>query len=109
MSKFELYRDASDQFRFRLKAANGQNILSSQAYTSKDGCKNGIESVKTNCSDDHCFEKLESKNGEPYFNLKSTNGQVIGTSQMYSSDSAMQTGIDSVKANAGSAEIEDIS
>ena len=108
MGKFEMYKDAGDQFRFRLKAGNGQNILSSEAYTSKAGCKNGIESVMKNAGDDSNYEKLESKKGEPYFNLKSTNGQVIGTSQRYSSMSAMQSGIDSVKANAASSEISDL-
>ena len=46
--KFEIYKDATDKFRFRLKAANGETIATGEAYESKDGCKNGIESVKTN-------------------------------------------------------------
>jgi uncharacterized protein YegP (UPF0339 family) len=47
--KFELYTDAAGKFRFRLKAANGQIIaVSSEAYESKDGAENGIDSVKTN-------------------------------------------------------------
>jgi uncharacterized protein YegP (UPF0339 family) len=46
--KFEIYKDTAEKFRFRLKAANGEIITSGEAYESKDGCKNGIESVKTN-------------------------------------------------------------
>jgi len=48
MPKFEIYQDTAGKYRFRLKAANGEVIAVSEAYESKDGCKNGIESVKTN-------------------------------------------------------------
>ena len=46
--KFELYRDKADQFRFRLKARNGQIIAVSEDYTTKAACENGIESVRKN-------------------------------------------------------------
>lgn len=49
--KFELYTDASGDFRFRLKAANGQTIASSQGYTTKAAALNGIQSVRTNSAD----------------------------------------------------------
>ncbi|MGD8544571.1 MAG: DUF1508 domain-containing protein [Candidatus Bathyarchaeota archaeon] len=45
-AKFEIYKDNVGKFRFRLKAANNEVIATSEAYESKDGCKNGIESVK---------------------------------------------------------------
>jgi uncharacterized protein len=47
-SKFEIYNDKAGEFRFRLKAGNGQTILASEGYSAKSGCTNGIESVKTN-------------------------------------------------------------
>ena len=103
---FELkQKDGSDSYHFVLKAGNGQVILSSQVYKSKSGAANGIESVKKNCSDDDCWERKTAKNGKAYFNLKSTNGQIIGTSQMYSSSSAMEIGIKSVKKNSPDAEV----
>ena len=46
--KFETYTDKAGKFRFRLVAANGETIAVSEAYNSKDGCTNGIESVKKN-------------------------------------------------------------
>ncbi len=46
--KFEVYKDKADEFRFRLKAPNGEIIASSEGYKSKAGCKNGIESVRKN-------------------------------------------------------------
>jgi len=47
-AKYELYLDKAGEHRFRLKASNGQNILASQGYADKSGCKNGIKSIATN-------------------------------------------------------------
>jgi len=47
-AKFEVYTDAKKQFRFRLKAANGEIIATGEGYTTKKSCMNGIESVKKN-------------------------------------------------------------
>ena len=105
--KFELRKTESGQFRFNLHASNGQVILSSQGYTSKDGALNGIESIRKNCLDDNCFERNTAKDGSPYFNLKSTNGQIIGTSEMYSATAGMENGISSVKTNAPEANLVD--
>jgi len=49
--KFELYADKAGEFRFRLKARNGQIIAVSEGYSAKTGCLNGIESVKKNAAD----------------------------------------------------------
>lgn len=46
--KFELYTDKAGEFRFRLKARNGEIIATSEGYKAKAGCLNGIESVKKN-------------------------------------------------------------
>ncbi len=46
--KFEIYNDKAGEFRFRLKARNGEIIAVSEGYTTKDACENGIESVKKN-------------------------------------------------------------
>lgn len=105
MAKFEIYNDNSGEFRFRLTASNGQNILASEGYKAKASCLNGIESVRKNSQDDSKYERLQSKSGKDYFNLKALNGQVVGTSQMYSSTSGMENGIASVKKNAPDAEI----
>ena len=48
--KFEIYEDSESKFRFRLKATNGEKILASEGYSSKDACKNGISSVKVNAA-----------------------------------------------------------
>ena len=49
--KFEIYADKAGEFRFRLKAKNGQNIGSSEGYKALKSCLNGIESVKKNAVD----------------------------------------------------------
>ncbi|MEV4738190.1 MULTISPECIES: YegP family protein [unclassified Microbacterium] len=50
MGKYEIYKDSSGHFRFRLKAANGEIIATSQAYTTKAGALGGIASVKKNAN-----------------------------------------------------------
>ncbi|MAT35622.1 MAG: hypothetical protein CMK06_10885 [Ponticaulis sp.] len=106
-AKFELYTDKSGEFRFRLKAGNGENILASEGYKAKASAMNGIESVKTNSADEARFEKKETASGKYMFNLKSTNGQVVGTSQSYESASGRDNGIQSVMKNAPGAEVDD--
>lgn len=49
--KFEIYNDKAGEFRFRLKARNGEIIAASEGYVKKDSCKNGIESVRKNAPD----------------------------------------------------------
>jgi hypothetical protein len=106
--KFEIKKDAKGEYRFNLKAGNGQVILSSEGYGAMDGCTNGIESVKKNASDDGRYERKEASNGKLHFNLKAANGQVIGTSQMYADKGGMENGIESVKSNAPGASVEQL-
>lgn len=105
--KFELYKDQGGEFRFRLKAANGQAILASEGYKTKVSCLNGVESVKKNAPDDTKYERKLANSGKPMFNLRATNGQVIGTSQTYESEASRDNGIESVKKNAPDAAIDD--
>lgn len=49
--KFEVFKDKADKFRFHLKAGNGEIILVSQGYESKEGAKKGIASIQTNAPD----------------------------------------------------------
>lgn len=107
MGKFVITTRANGECQFTLKAANGQAILASEGYSTKSACQNGIESVKKNSQDDARFERLESKNGKWYFNLKATNGQIIGSSEMYESASSRDNGIESVKKNATDADVDD--
>ncbi|WP_128543119.1 YegP family protein [Larkinella soli] len=93
-----------ETFRFRLVAGNGQTILTSETYKSKAGCENGIKSVQNNSQLDTAYERMTSRNGKYYFNLKARNGEIIGNSELYESESGRENGIDSVRRN-GSTEV----
>ena len=106
--KFEVYVDKAGEHRFRLKAGNGETILSSEGYSKKDGCANGIESVRKNATNPDRFEKTETASGKYRFNLKAGNHQVIGTSQNYDSASGRDNGIASVGRNAPDAKVVEV-
>jgi len=99
MGNYVVTKRTNGEFQFNLKAGNGQVILTSEGYTSKANCLSGIDSVKRNSKDDAKFERKTAKNGKFYFNLMATNGQVIGTSEMYDTEAARDNGIASVKTN----------
>ncbi len=106
--KFELKKSAGGKFLFNLKAANGRVILTSETYQSKAAAQNGIESVKKSAAKDANYERKASKKGEPFFVLRAANREIIGSSEMYSSNSAMEGGIASVKENAPRATVDDL-
>lgn len=105
---FELSRSSDNQYRFVLKAGNGEIILTSELYSTKSSAENGITSVQINSPLDDRYEKKTASNGKYYFNLKAANHQVIGTSQMYTTSQSRETGIASVKSNGSSKTIKDI-
>lgn len=107
MGKFVITKRVNGEFQFNLKANNGQIILASEGYGTKSSCENGIESVKRNAQDDTKFDRKTAVNGKSYFNLKATNGQIIGTSEMYETVASRDNGIESVKSNAPEAITED--
>lgn len=107
MGKFVITKRANGEFQFNLKAGNGQTILTSEGYTTKAACLNGVESVKANSKDDSRFDRRESSTAKPYFNLRASNGQIIGSSEMYESVSARESGIESVKKNAPESMVDD--
>ena len=108
MGKFEIKKRTNGEFQFNLKASNGEVILTSEGYTTKANTKKGIASVKKNSLEDSKYERKQAKNGKWFFNLKATNGQIIGTSEMYESEKNRENGIASVKKNAPDAKEDDL-
>lgn len=109
VGRFEVFKDHSDRkYYFRLKAGNGQTILDSQGYASKQGCMIGISSVRLNGGLDGSYDRKGVENGY-IFHLKAANGEVIGHSQRYTSANARENGIRSVKYNVQLAKIRDLS
>ena len=105
--KFEIGKRSNGEFQFTLKAGNGQVILTSEGYKAKESCLNGIESVRKNAGDEGRFERLQAKDGRSYFTLKAGNGQVIGQSQMYASETTRDNGIQSCVSHAPGATVDD--
>lgn len=119
MGKFVI-KQTNTGIKFDLKAGNGQVIATSEVYSSEDACRNGIASVQKNAPvaniEDQTVEGYETaknpkfeiyadKAGEFRFRLKATNGQVIATSEGYTTMANCQNGIESVQKNAVDAEI----
>ncbi len=103
--KFELYQDKAGEYRFRLKASNGEIIGTSEGYKAKSGATNGIESVKKNAPLDERYEVFEGKSDKWYFNLKSANHQVVLSSQGYTSKNGAESGTNAVKRAAPDAAV----
>jgi uncharacterized protein YegP (UPF0339 family) len=104
---FEVKLGADGRYMFNLVAGNGQVILTSQMYASRASAVKGIESVRNNARDEGRFERRTSEGGKPYFVLIATNGEIIGTSERYSDEGAMEKGISSVRSHAPDAGVLD--
>jgi hypothetical protein len=107
MGWYEILRASDGQYYFNLLASNAKVILTSEMYTQKHNAQKGIESVQINSTNADRYENRVSVNNEPYFVLKAANSEIIGTSEMYSSKQARDTGIASVKDNGPSTDIRD--
>jgi uncharacterized protein YegP (UPF0339 family) len=105
---FELHRNDKGHYHFVLKAGNAETILSSQVYRVKRSALKGIASVQTNAAIEARFERKTAKNGKPFFDLRAANHQVIGTSQMYTSEAHREVGIASVKTHAVAVHVKEI-
>ena len=107
--KFEIYQDKAMEYRWRLKAANGEILATSgQGYKAKADCKHGVERIQKDAADKLKFEEYQDAKGEYRWRLKSTNGQIIGSaSQGYKAKADCEHAIDLIKAGAAKAEVED--
>lgn len=106
--KFEIYKDNAGEFRFRLKAANGNVLLASEGYGSIASAKKGAAAVQANCESATAFVKATTESGKFRFNMKAKNNQVIGTSQNYDSEASRDAGIAAVASAAMGAEVVDL-
>lgn len=97
MNKFEIFRGTNRQFYFHLMANNGEIVLASEGYTTKNNTYKGVLSVKENAEGGKNFEIRKSKNDKFYFVLKAKNHKIIGVSQMYSSKQACERGVSAVQ------------
>lgn len=99
---------ANQYFHFVLRADNHETVLTSENYVTKQGAQSGIASCQSNSPFDSRYERRISNASQPYFVLKALNSQIIGTSQMYSSNTARDNGIASCKINGSTTRIIDM-
>lgn len=95
--RFETFKGADGKYYFHLIAGNYEKILHSEAYSSKSAAQKGVASVKKNGASASAYAILKASNGEYYFNLVAANGEIIGTSELYTTKSSAQKGADAVR------------
>jgi len=105
---FEIKTRSDGQFMFNLKAGSDEVILTSEAFTTKAACMNGVEFVKTNASDDDFYPRTTTPDWKFRFAVEATNGQGIGASEYFETLVARDDGIESVKKYAPDAEVKDL-
>ena len=94
------------QFHFHLATAKGEIVLNSERYTTRYNAEGCIESVKMNSTVDQRYDRKLSQHREHYFVLRGGDHEVIGMSEMYESERAMEEGIVAVKRSAAVAGVE---
>lgn len=104
---FELRKADNGQFSFSLKDKDGKTIVKSEQYVQKANCVKGIESVKKNGQEDARYELKDSSNGKKFFNIKATNGQVVGTSVLFDSEADREKAMKAVKSGVAKAETKE--
>ncbi len=97
-ARFAVYEGASQKFFFSLYAKNGEKVLRSEAYDTEEAALNGAFSVADNGIIKARYAVLRASNGKYYFNLKASNGQVIGTSELYATKASAERGRNAVIA-----------
>lgn len=106
--KFQIFKSsANNEYYYRLRAKNGEIVLSGEGYKTKQGCQSGITSVKLNAPYDIRYDRKDSYTSYG-FNLKASNGEIIGRGETYTSRAARESGIEAVKKDAPGAPIEDL-
>ena len=121
VSKFCI-RETASGYKFDLRSANGQVILTSEVYTSRAAARKGAASVRLiapvapleNRTEELIqpqpnpkFELYQDKAGQFRFRLKARNGKIVGISEGYSNRSGCLNGMESVRKNAPEAQMEE--
>ena len=119
MGKFVI-RQTNTGFKFDLKAGNGEVIATPEVYSSIAACRKGVDSVSRIAADANFadltleqtalhpkFEMYEDKSGQFRFRLKARNGEIVATSEAYTTKAACENGVESVRKNAPEAAVEE--
>lgn len=99
-AKFDVFVGADGDYYFRFVASNGETLLRSEGYTTRQGADNGIDSVVANAPDTRNVEILQAVDGQWYFTVKAENAEIIAVSEMYASKYNAERGARTVRALA---------
>lgn len=91
MGQFIISENEKGEFLFNFKDGNGDTVLTSEIYTSKDYCKNGIQCAKNNSLLKSRYEKKTISDEHFQFYLRSSIGNIVGTSPIYISQARMES------------------
>jgi uncharacterized protein YegP (UPF0339 family) len=106
--KFQIFKSPTNgEYFYRLRAKNGEIVLSGEGYLTKQSCQAGIVSVKLNTAYDNRYDRKDSYTSYN-FNLTAANGEIIGRGETYTRRVARETGIEAVKRDVPTAPIEDL-
>lgn len=100
-SSFDVFEGLNGRYYFNFSAANHEIILSSQGYSTRTAALAGVLAVQDNALEKGNFDVRDAKNGGAYFNLIAGNGQIIATSEVYSTRSNANRGVGTVIDNVG--------
>lgn len=104
-SRFDVFTATNGRFYFRLRAGNGGIVLQSQGYATEESALGGTFSVADFGTSAARYDVRQATSGQWYFNLTASNGQVIGTSEMYASRYNAERGRDAIIALLPSVEL----
>jgi len=99
-AKFDVFVGADGDYYFRFVASNGETLLRSEGYTTRQGADNGIDAVVASAPDTRNVEILESADGQWYFTVKAANAEIIAVSEMYPSKFNAERGARTVRSLA---------
>ena len=107
MASFNISKTPNGKYQFFLKTGKGEVLLTSEEYNSKDAVMHVITSVKSNSLRKDRYLKHDTKNGGLYFNLLAANGNVLGTSQLYTGITDWNKETERIREIAIRADIQD--
>lgn len=93
----EIKKLEGNGYTFSLKAEDGGNLLNSVSFSSKDEITRTVKELRILQDKQHIFERKTNHDGKFLFSLKDSKGQVIGRSELYSSEAGMENGIKNVR------------
>lgn len=93
----EIEKTRDSEYHFRLKSESGHVLLKSVRFNDKKEVEKIIRGLTGIQNKHHAFERKTDHNGKFLFNLKAENGQLLGSSQRYSSEAGMENGIKNLK------------